>query len=156
LKVIPIRPEPVPEEGWRPVDPGPFSFAPAFAFGNYRVPPAELVDHLRRRAVEAGKMPADQRAEWWELHLERSRTPAGYVVFPMTAEAFAAYGFLLNEWLHALAGERIDGGGSYFLAHYTRPDGSATKPADDVGATLFYVRNGQWRNARYERIDGEG
>lgn len=155
MKVIPLRPATVCDEGWRPADPGPFRFAPAFAFGNYRVPPAELVDHLRRRAIEAGKMRADQRAEWWELHIDGSRTRAGYVVFPMTAEAFSRYGFLLCEWLHTLAWERI-GGDNCFLAGYSRPDGGPYRPADDVRATLFYVRGGQWRDAAYDRIDEEG
>lgn len=155
LKVIPIRPELVPGEGWRPADPGPFRFAPALCFLGVRVPAAELVEHLQQRAIQAGKMPADQLAHWWELHIDGSRTRAGYVAFPMTAENFSRYGFLLSEWLHTLAWERI-GGDSYFLTDYTRLGGVPYRPADDVRATLFYVRGGQWRDAVYDRIDREG
>lgn len=154
MKVIPLRHAVVPEEGWRPADPGPFRFAPALCFLGVQVPAAELVEHLQQRALQAGKMPVDQLAQWWELHIDGSRARAGYVAFPMTAENFSRYGFLLSEWLHALAWERT-GGDNYFLTGYSRPDGGPYRPADDVRATLFYVRCGQWRDAAYDRIDEE-
>jgi hypothetical protein len=138
--------------------PCPFRFAPAFEFYNYRVPTAELVEHLRQRAIEAGKMPASQQAKWWELHFEGDRTPAGYVVFPMTTEEFSQYGFLLNEWLHALAMELDPNEQRHFLTTYTRPDGrpmAPFKPADYIWADLYYVRNGKWQVAARDRIDEE-
>nr|MBO2512185.1 hypothetical protein [Gammaproteobacteria bacterium] len=91
MKVIPLRPETLPHDDWRPADPGPFRFAPALCFLGVRVPAAELVEHLQRRAIQAGKMPAGQLAKWWELQIDGSRIRAGYVDFPMTAEDFSRY-----------------------------------------------------------------